>query len=468
MPDPPNPATSTSAGLNSALWRDAVVRSRIVEFLGGHELEGATCQFIGALDPDDPSVFTRHSPQALESLLEQGHEIARSLGDRDSMLVHLDIEYVNFDAPAAAYIDAQRVFELQQPLVDVIEAALLEYGIRYLHLLTGQGHHFVWKIPKASRVAREIAELGIITAPDAETPAEPPLFGHLALMMEFFAHRIKRQAACWCDVPVEITACCVGPGLAGTREMLSIDISEYGDPLESRMIRIPYTAYRKPWASGLIRRLGIDHRVRAFHTLPVHESSVPELLRSRHRPGWILPLARRASAVIPTQERGTARLLHDYLNSSHVAFHRDYYQISQDPPSAWEAGYRCFALETLPPCARHVLQQPNDLLLKPAAIQLIVRCLMAQGWPPRHIAGLIRSHFADPSHDWGSRWVVYDPTRRAEFYTRLFAGQIVLQLDCGTDFNCTSQQEKSLCWNPIGCSLDPIRQQLHQRHPPAS
>lgn len=467
MPDPSTLAAPSPVSPQSALWRDPVVFRRIVEFLGGESLESVTCQFIGVLDPDDPSSFTRHSPLSLETMLEQGHEISRSLGDRDSMLIHLDIEYVNFDAPAAAFIDAPRVFELQQPLVETIESALLGYGIRYLHLLTGQGHHFIWKIPKSSRIARDISSLGILTPPDSETSADPPLFGHLALLMEFFAHRIKRESAAACDVPVEITARCVGPGLAGTREMLSIDISEYGDPLESRMIRIPYTSYRKPWVSGLIHRLGIGHRVQAFHTLPVHESSVAELLRCRHRPGWILPLARRASVEIPTQERGMARLLKDYLASAHAGFHRYYYQTSQDPPSTWESGYHRLPLDLLPPCAQHVLRHPNDLLLKPAAMQLVVRCLLAAGWPPRHIAGLIRSRFCDSSHDWGTRWIEYDPTRRAEFYTRLFAGEILLQLDRGMDFNCTSQQEKSLCWNPSGCSLEPYRRQLDllPRHP---
>ncbi|MGA0845241.1 MAG: hypothetical protein ACO3RV_01765 [Luteolibacter sp.] len=63
-------------------------------------------------------------------------------------MIHLDLEYVNFDDPAEAYLDAPRIFRLQEPLVAVIEARLLELGIRYLHLVTGQGHHFVWRLPQ--------------------------------------------------------------------------------------------------------------------------------------------------------------------------------------------------------------------------------------------------------------------------------------------------------------------------------
>lgn len=382
------------------------------------------------------------------------------------MLIHLDIEYVNFDDPAAAYLDAPRIFRMQQPLVEAIEARLLAFGIRYLHLVTGQGHHFVWRIPKESPVARAIADLGIRTPPDASSPESEPVFGHLALMMEHFAHLVKRDAAPQCEVPVEITAQHVGPGSSGAREMLSIDLSEYGDPLHSRMIRIPYTVYRKPWISGLMGRMGIEERVRGFFALPLHEMGLAELLRLRHQPSKIIALARRAGVNIPVQERGTARLMDDYLHSPLCTFHRAFYAISQDHPSLWAEGYDKTPMDALPPCAAHVLTAPNDWLLKPSGMQLVTRCLLALGWHPRHIAGLIRSKFANPAHGWGGKWREYDPSMRAEFYVRLFAGQIATGLDGGIDFNCVSQQEKQFCWNPHGCSLEPFRARLQERFNP--
>ena len=122
------------------------MRQRIIEYLGGDKLEDATCLFLGRLDPLNPSRFERQAPEQLHSLLDESCELARSLEDRAHMLIHLDIEYVNFDDPAAAYLDPQRVFRLQEPLVEVIESRLLALGIHYLHIVTGQGHHFVWKI----------------------------------------------------------------------------------------------------------------------------------------------------------------------------------------------------------------------------------------------------------------------------------------------------------------------------------
>ena len=53
------------------------------------------------------------------------------------------------------------------------------------------------------------------------------------------------------------------------------------------------------------------------------------------------------------------------------------------------------------------------------------------------------------------------PIMRAEFYVRLFAGQIDQRVDGGIDFNCRSQQEKQFCWNPHECSLEPIAKRIY-------
>jgi hypothetical protein len=431
------------------------VRQRIVEYLGGPRLEDATCLFLARLDPLDPSLFERHPTADLHSLLDESSELARSLEDSSSMLIHLDIEYVNFDDPAAAYLDPQRVFRLQEPLVRVIESRLLSFGIRYLHVVTGQGHHFVWKIRKRSPVARAITDLGILAPPD-------PLFAHVALLMEHLAHLLKPEAAETSEVPVEITALHVGPGRSGAREMISIDISEYGDPLPSRMIRIPYTVYRKPWISGLIDRLGIGPQVPGFFTLPLHEMTVRELIDRRHLPETIIDLAHRAGVEIPLAEKGTRDLLESYRASGLIAFHRGFHAAPVLSPACLEAA-STEVFPRLPPCARHVLTFPNDLLLKPSGIQLVTRCLLAEGWHARNIAARIADIFQDPAHDWGPRWHHYDPALRAAFYVRLFAGQIDQGIERGVDFNCVSQQEKQFCWDPENCSLEPCFSRIYRR-----
>jgi len=447
----PVPDSTNSHALREVLENSAV-RQRIVEYLGGPRLEDTTCLFLARLDPLNPAHFERHPPACLHSLLDETCEFARSLEDSESMLIHLDVEYVNFDDPAAAYTDPQRIFLLQEPLVRVIETRLLSLGIRYLHVVTGQGHHFVWKIRKCSPVAKAIANLGICTTPEGD-PSPDPLFPHVALLMEHLAHLIKPAAAVACEIPVEITAMHVGPGHTGAREMLSIDISEYGDPLRSRMIRIPYTVYRKPWISGLIKRLGIGAQVPGFFTLPLHEMNIHQLIDQRHDPDTIIDLAHRAGVDIPLEETGTRHLLAAYLASGLIGFHREFYANDHESPA--------LTIENLPPCARHILAHPNDLLLKPSGIQLITRCLLADDWPPRAIASLITSIFQDPAHCWGIQWENYDPALRAEFYVRLFASQIHQGIEHGIDFNCVSQQEKKFCWDPAECSLEPAYKRIY-------
>ena len=155
------------------------------------------------------------------------------------MIADFDIEYVNFDDPAEAFVDPERVFAIQQPVVETIERLVREYGIDALHVLSGRGHHFVWRIAQNSAVFNELAEIG--RGPPSlwhcETEVHPPngravpielarAFAGLGLVMEFLAHRVKQSAAPHTEIPVELTAVEVGPS-KHDREMISIDISEY-------------------------------------------------------------------------------------------------------------------------------------------------------------------------------------------------------------------------------------------------
>ena len=70
--------------------------------------------------------------------------------------------------------------------------------------------------------------------------------------------------------------------------------------------------------------------------------------------------------------------------------------------------------------------------------------LLALGWHPRHIAGLIRSKY---ERDFGwTQFTGCDPATRADFYVRVFAGLFATGHDDLIDFNCTSAQEQGLCF----------------------
>jgi hypothetical protein len=220
----------------------------MLEFLGGHSLESITCQYLTAGDLDSSHHRERRPVTDLPALWEKKLDISRSLWDRESLVIHLDIEYVNFDFPAEPYLKPERIFSLQRPVELTTEAVLSDYGIAPLHLLSGRGHHFVWRIRQNSRALGRLANLGNVAPTLEKLNAQPHLpngecissklgaaFAGLGLVMEYLAHRIKEQAAPMCDLPVELTAVEVGPGRSG-REMISIDISENGDPLSTRAV----------------------------------------------------------------------------------------------------------------------------------------------------------------------------------------------------------------------------------------
>lgn len=456
-------------------YRDDAIRQRLIEFLGGETLDQVTAAYLTHSDGCQFRRSQLRPPSELDWFLERDLDIARSLADSKSLIFHLDIEYVNFDSPAEAHVDPPRAFEIQEPVVRTIETLLLHWGIRPLHIITGQGHHFVWRIDRHSELAHRFTMLD--PAPELRdqcvegVPAAfagqisgvaQSAFAAQSLVMEYVAQRIKQEAAPITEVPVEITAVHVGPGRSGRREIVSVDISEYGDPLYSRMIRQPFTYYLKPWMQGLADDPLLRDQISLVRVVPLHEMDVKLALQVRQTESDVRDLARRACVRIPEQSHGTAKLLEEYLVSPLRRFHEFFYSDHHDPKERWPETYHRTPGHLLPPCMRILVDDPNDRLLKPAGMQLITRCLLARGWHPRHIAGYIRSKFENPEYGWGVDWNDYSAAIRADFYTRIFAGLRANGLDELVDFNCVSTREKGFCHSPCdaGACLAPLRQTL--------
>lgn len=450
----------------------------MIEFLGGETLESATSVYVTKTDDCAYDPRELRMPTEVNWYLDRNFDIARSLADHQSLLFHLDIEYVNFDSPVEAYCHPTHTFEVQQVVVHGLESMLLEWGIRPLHLITGQGHHFVWRVDRSSDLAKEVRALNL--APEIVPlcmERVPTLFQHdineemqssfvgVGLLMEYVVHRLKALVAGKSELPVEITAVHTGPSTRGMREIISLDISEYGDPLHSRMIRMPFTNYLKPRLTSLFQVLSAEYRGLTLRSIPLFEMDLHSALEVRLHEAQTRELAKRACVRIPEQSKGTANLLRSYLSSRLRHFHQFFYEAQHDPPEVWGETYEKTPLQDLPPCVRRILEWPNDLLLKPAGIQLVTRCLLAMDWHPRHIAGLIRSLFSNPLYAWGVDWNSYEAGTRADFYVRNFSGLYETGLDRLVDFNCFSTQEKGFCSDhpEITCSLQPFHDKLLSR-----
>lgn len=415
-------------------YRQPQIRDRMLEFLGGPPVERATAVFLTSCD--DPAAGRGpdfRSVTRLDEFLTEGREVCRSLWERDALLAHLDLEYVNFDFPAEAYLDPERAFSLQQPAALAAWEALRRCGIKPLHVLSGRGHHLIWRIPLASAAGRRLAALGKMPAhlvqyyaafsgPDGDRigPEMGAAFAALGLVMEYLAYRIKAAAGPAGPLPVELTAVNV-PEQERGREMISVDISEYGDPLNTRIIRTPFSVYLKPWRINGILHEEIRSAVPVMIMIPLADLSLEQGLRIMRDEYQTLHWATRVTADIPDCAAGTEALLEEYLESQLAAFHAWYYSLEHDPPERWSQTYDRLSLERLPEIVRGILSRPNDDLLKPAGIREVVRALLLEGWHPRHIAGLIRSKY-ERNFGWGGQWYFYDAATRADFYTRMFAG----------------------------------------------
>jgi hypothetical protein len=436
-------------------YRSADVRARMREFIGARTVRESSCEFLAASDENASPPFTPYSPRALNSLLDNGFEICRSLWDRDALIADFDIEYVNFDNAAEVFLNPERVFATQQPVVQTIEQLLREYGIAPLHVLSGRGHHFVWRIDQSSGEFQKLSALG--RGPPSLWEAEaqrhrpngrpvPLELGHafagLGLVVEFLAHRVKQIAAPLTKIPVELTAVEVGPSDHG-REMISIDVSEYGDPLYSRMLRVPFSVYLKPWQQPWGFDVDVLAHLQPLFVIPLQGMDWCEGISAMRDPHLAAELAEHTSIHIPDGTRGTANLLQHYSQSKLADFHQFFYSQEQHPRERWPETYDRQPLQILPLCARVALETPNDLLLRPAYIRQLVRVMLALGWHPRHIAGLICSKYG---RDFGwTQFVNVDPATRADFYTRVFAGLFAAGTDDLVDFNCTSAQEQGTC-----------------------
>lgn len=457
----------------TSYYRDPEIVNRMVHYLGGDCLRDVTCVYLSRCDSLPRPPYLLKKPQELSFYLEQGLDVGRSLWDRKSLLFHLDIDFVNFDSPLETFLHRERIFRIQEPLTRAIETTLVSYRILPLHLVSGRGHHFVWQVNQESETFRKILEQGCLPATlqgkygqvlplfNEHFPAElGRAFSGAGMIMEYLAYQTKEKAARESDVPIQLTD--VMPSGNARREIVCIDLSEYGDPLHMRMIRVPFSVYRKQEGLPLNPAAG-EQVPRMMAMIPLQDLDVTFSVRRMENLCDVAGIAERANTRIPDYTAETEGLVNAYKGSNVKLFHEWFYMEKHDEPRVWSETYDRTPIHLLPPCAQRILVYPNDLLLKPTAIQLIARLMLSMGWHPRHIAGLIRSKY-ERDFGWGSMWYEYDAATRADFYVRIFSGAFVLEQDDLADLNCISTKQKGLCPGGESCDdLDLYRESLNNR-----
>ena len=451
-------------------YGDLAVRARIREYCGVDRGASLSCVFLSAAFPStspptgwalEPRFPTAH----LDDLLNGAADVFRSTWDRDSLLMCLDIDYLNAERVGHAYAQPGEVFAKIEPVYQAICMVLQRYRVNLLPVMTGRGYQFTGRIPLHSPVVDTLAALAPATPDWYETqatripvwiaervaPHYASAYAGAGMVLEYLAHQVIREAAPASSVPVVVNGTNVGWGPGG-REAVSLDLSAAGDPLDVRHLRVAFGGYQ----THRLRPDMYGEDVSALDPLiavPRGNTPLDEMLYERRSPEGARRLAASFSdASMPVVADGIACLAADYVHSPLARFHRGFYAVEPDGREVWHRTYDRFDLGALPPCVAAALATPNDLLLKPEHLQHVTRFLLSEGWAPRHVAGLVWSRY-EKDHGWGDRWSVLSPRARAEFDVRVFAGMVATGLDQGVDFNCRSAQEKWLC--PLsGCPRD--------------
>ncbi|MBD3427098.1 MAG: hypothetical protein GF409_07720 [Candidatus Omnitrophica bacterium] len=456
----------------SDYYEAPVVKKRMAQYLGGETLEDATAIYVTRCD-SWTKLKTIKKPSELDFFLGGQSDVGRSLWDKKYLIAHLDIEYVNFDFPAEPYLDQERSFSLQVPLVDTIKKILAQYGIAPFHLVTGRGHHFTWLLRQDSEAFKKLKDCGHLSrylakfyrmghGPEGESITRDlaKAYSGLGLVLESLVWRVLVSGSLGTEIPVK-PFCSPEKKCERGWEALIVDISEYGDPLHTRMIRLPFSLYLKPWEEDVLSEGGIGPKTGLSCAIPGDGLDTSLFAEVTHNPERILDLAAGSDAHIPDTSVEMEKLIMDYERSRVKYYHDWFFSREQCRPSEWPRTYDLFSLSALPPCARKILTEPNDLLLKPVCIDYLVKILLSLGWHPRHIAGIMRSKY-ERDHAWGDLWYHYDAGLRADFYCRVITSGIFLGTDKLDTFGC--ELPRKFCYCEKDCpGLEKYRLSLLKR-----
>ena len=462
-------------------YRSPAVRERILDFCGGSDPSceywvgfGETLVRRGYLRP----IRVVETWDGLQELMADALDLNRSVWDRGATLAVWDVEYFNLDTWDGLYRNQNEYFGLMEPTYRAIENLFRSYSLPHLNDSTASGYHFVSRIPFSSPVHARLERIGTLErslldkyafVPGGDNKRKRAVserdgrgYSAVGRLTEFLCHRVIEKAREKSELSITISDTARGRGPRG-REGMNLDITQYGDPLFMRTIRTSFSTHQKHKVYVGKVSLETARALPFFAAVPRGRLSYRDLFEIRRDLREAARYARTAQSSVPDGAAGWGKILDDYLASPLYAFHREFDSVEIDSPHRWGETYWKTDLGALPACGAGALRNPAWGLLVPTSIQTVCRVLMSRGWHPKHIGGLIYSHYTR-NHDWGIDWTKYHAETRANFWARVYCGLIATGIDTLDDFNCVSHTEKGFCPSPwCGHNLSECRDALLKR-----
>ena len=435
----------------SAYYRDAHVRERIAEYCGGvpEAPEAFAAWTIAGYGGRRRLCEQDGAPVAVgkggfTTLLAEGADVCRSLGDRGGALVQLDVDYTNPLDHAEPYRDPASCFDRLEPVYEAVHEAFARYGMWPLTLMTGRGYHFTLRTPAGSPFHASLVEIGSPADSLRERHQDPAPPGTAAAMerahhgtgrlLEHLAHAVFRGLSGRSPIPVTL-ADVPPPGLGA---FACLDLTAYADPLFARYARCAFSGNQKAALTGTA-----PERPFVVNLPREPGARVADLLRDREDAARAADRAWGAAALIPDVADGRT-WVEEYRKGALARFHREFDAGPELPREAWPYAYDTLDLRTLPACVRLPLEAPNPALLTPVHLRTVALALWSLGWHPRSVAAIVRSRY-EKDFGWEGLWSRYEAAARAAFYVRVFCGAVADGLEEPGSFTCQSQALRGAC-----------------------
>lgn len=382
----------------------------------------------------------------LEQHLGQGPDIYRPLISRDGVLGVFDIEYFHWDKKTLFLPKDDKQFGVhdqifQEQLEPIYQYVSETFSDECIIDLTWSGFHVLTDILHNTSVYDALLSLGQNKRQDG-TPQclehsllaqysycdqndlkrrhpisteDAIVYHQFGRVLEFLSHKIIQDVKP--KVNLDIT-------ISDTQEEgLSLDLSQYGDPIYMRIIRTAFSSWDKhniieslsnivqqPPFVDVIRKYGCLENNDLEYLFPLHQDYSASIEHNKQFNGTIL-----------TAGKNVLKLIQEYKQSALRAFHLEFDSKEHD------ANDHMYKLAKFNPHLdfdiREMMEYPNPSLLQPGKIKRTVEHLLKKSWHPKHIGGMLAGRYEAKDKNWDEvYWSKYNSRTRANFWARIYGG----------------------------------------------
>ena len=408
-----------------------------------------------------PQPYYSAAMSDLNSMLEKGLDILRSMLGNYGTMISLDVEYYNTKNPAEVYLNPEAIFKNKlQPVREIIKEIYGNYNISYIEVITGQGYHYhsMWPFRNEHSQLEEIGQLEPTLKEQyfhresrlgyKNVPVYKGLgFSGAFRLLQFITLEIINEAGKKRKINkniLPIQFCDIEMSPPGG---ISLDLSIYSDPIYMRAIRVPFGTNQKHKVNK--KKLGeqIVENIPIQINLPITDLSLDTILKIRRDFQMAIDYAKepKTKCIIPDLNIGWLNVLSKYKNSKLYEFHKEFDSKEFEKESDWDKTYYAFKLNELPPCVQFSIANPEPHIKKPTNIRTIISILNKKGWSFKDIGGFLFSRFKNLAEFASNK---YNAETRASFFAQLYGAPLYLGLDKKMDLNCISHQEIGYCIRP--------------------